>query len=679
MKLQRLTLKNFRQFYGEQVLHFSTSSQQNVTIIHGENGAGKTSLLNAFKWAFYGETDFDTGNQNIVNERAIVEATEGDEIHCSVRVDFEHEGCNYFVTREFYCVKDTGIKCYPKGGSIVELTEINDKGEFNNPSNPETRIDQLLPQKLHSYFFFNGERIEKLANIESSSEIQRAIKSLMGLEIVERASRHIGTYVLPKFKKDLKQHSTQELAEIIDEEGQIENEAIDIKRELEDTVNNHKHFQTIRNEIERNLKEIEEAASLQKRREIAKQKLNEYEQRLDNLKKERMQSISRIGFLAFTQSLLDKTKSILDEKRRKGELPSKIKSQFIDDLLSNKLCICGRPLEDGSDAHNKVTSYKTSSVTNDIEDAFIKTSGSVIHMENERRNLIDRIKEFQKREKEIEDDKQRLNEEVDEVDGKLGNSKIEDIVNLQNKRREIEAKIDELNRKIGELKHKFDKVNENLEKIQKKRKELDAKDRESVLIKQKLELAEEVKKIIDTLHDALSDMVRKELSTKVDKTFRSILVKDYWAEISEDYTLQIYKKIGEHKHLVSNKSTGESQVSSLSFIGSIVSLAKERYDQNTGYYKGGLYPIVMDSPYGNLDPEYRKKIAKHIPELAEQVIVMVTNSQWRGEVEDTIKTRVGKRYSLIYHTPNKKNNVNTNIIVQDTKYEYTEIKEGYYD
>lgn len=82
MKLQRLTLKNFRQFYGEQVLHFSTSSQQNVTIIHGENGAGKTSLLNAFKWAFYGETDFDTGNQNIVNERAIVEATEGDEIHC---------------------------------------------------------------------------------------------------------------------------------------------------------------------------------------------------------------------------------------------------------------------------------------------------------------------------------------------------------------------------------------------------------------------------------------------------------------------------------------------------------------------------------------------------------------------------------------------------------------------
>ncbi|MBL0011098.1 MAG: hypothetical protein IPP22_09085 [Nitrosomonas sp.] len=108
---------------------------------------------------------------------------------------------------------------------------------------------------------------------------------------------------------------------------------------------------------------------------------------------------------------------------------------------------------------------------------------------------------------------------------------------------------------------------------------------------------------------------------------------------------------------MSDKSTGESQVSSLSFIGSIVSLAKERYGQNAGYYKGGFFPIVMDSPYGNLDPEYREKIAKYIPELAEQVILMATNSQWRGEVEDTVKTRVGKEYSLIYHTPSKKSNV----------------------
>mgnify|MGYP000660263789 CR=1 FL=1 len=209
----------------------------------------------------------------------------------------------------------------------------------------------------------------------------------------------------------------------------------------------------------------------------------------------------------------------------------------------------------------------------------------------------------------------------------------------------------------------------SLNEVKKQRKELASMSKAASSIKERLELSEEVKRVVDSLHDALSDSVRKELSKKVDDTFRSILVKDYWEEISKNYTLQIYKKVGEHKHLVSDKSTGESQLSSLSCIGSIIALAKERHNKGTGYYKGGVYPIVMDSPYGNLDPEYREKVAKYLPELAEQVIILATNSQWRGEVEEAVKTRKGKEYSLIYHTPKKKNNAISNMIIEDTDYE----------
>jgi len=53
MELIALKLKNFRQFYGEQSVHFSTDQDQNVTVIHGSNGSGKTTLLNAFTWLFY--------------------------------------------------------------------------------------------------------------------------------------------------------------------------------------------------------------------------------------------------------------------------------------------------------------------------------------------------------------------------------------------------------------------------------------------------------------------------------------------------------------------------------------------------------------------------------------------------------------------------------------------------
>ena len=43
MILERLVLENFRQFKGRQELVFSDLRERNVTIVHAENGFGKTT------------------------------------------------------------------------------------------------------------------------------------------------------------------------------------------------------------------------------------------------------------------------------------------------------------------------------------------------------------------------------------------------------------------------------------------------------------------------------------------------------------------------------------------------------------------------------------------------------------------------------------------------------------
>jgi len=58
----------------------------------------------------------------------------------------------------------------------------------------------------------------------------------------------------------------------------------------------------------------------------------------------------------------------------------------------------------------------------------------------------------------------------------------------------------------------------------------------------------------------------------------------------------------------------------------------------------------MDSPFGNLDEIHRRQIALVIPELAEQLVVMATKTQWRGEVEVEMDSYIGKEYVLTYHT-----------------------------
>lgn len=100
-------------------------------------------------------------------------------------------------------------------------------------------------------------------------------------------------------------------------------------------------------------------------------------------------------------------------------------------------------------------------------------------------------------------------------------------------------------------------------------------------------------------------------------------------------------------------SQGESQILSLSFIGSIIELARE-YRAKRDHLPGpdsSSFPLVMDSPFGSLDPVYRDQVARSIPTLADQVVVFVTKTQWRGEVERAMGGRIGSSYVLTYFSP----------------------------
>ena len=54
MRFRKLTLENFRPYYGINELKFDLTDEKNIIIIEGNNGHGKTSLLRAIQWVFYG-------------------------------------------------------------------------------------------------------------------------------------------------------------------------------------------------------------------------------------------------------------------------------------------------------------------------------------------------------------------------------------------------------------------------------------------------------------------------------------------------------------------------------------------------------------------------------------------------------------------------------------------------
>ena len=57
-------MQDFRVYHGEHVVEFSNNIDKNVTIVHGENGIGKTTMLNAIKWCLYAKApDFNSNGK----------------------------------------------------------------------------------------------------------------------------------------------------------------------------------------------------------------------------------------------------------------------------------------------------------------------------------------------------------------------------------------------------------------------------------------------------------------------------------------------------------------------------------------------------------------------------------------------------------------------------------------
>ena len=438
MRILRLKLKNFRQFYGECELKFLSDDTSRITVIHGENGSGKTSLLNAFKWVLYGKTDFDTGEQTILNELALSEIAPGAVTELSLELEFEHEGATYTVHRkqEF---KRTGeaLEAEPIGKSVPTLSWIDERGKYETAKNPANRINQLIPEQMHSYFFFNGERIEKLANVSASGEIRDAIKTLMGLEIIDRASDHLGRLVIKDLRKEASETASADYRELLEKEAKINTETDQLKQERDTATKSSKGFQTELDAINASYEQIADVKAKAEQRRSLENERGTIEGDLESLSQERMELVSQTGALAFLNDTATSVSNVLEDCRKKGELPYKIRRTFIDDLLHDAKCICGTELQEGSQARAALEGYRDQATAEDLEAAFTDVVSNLRAMPRERNRLYAQLSTWSAKESDYNKRLKAISEELDEISSSLGSSDIEDVKRLEERRTEL--------------------------------------------------------------------------------------------------------------------------------------------------------------------------------------------------------------------------------------------------
>ena len=171
LKIQTIRLRNWK-CYQDETIRFQNSDDRNIWIVFGQNGFGKTSLLEAIQWCLYG-TDA-VSSAELATRFNRVAVRNDPRTRLSVHLTFDSNGRIYNVTRV--------AQRNPRGTAVtanVEEPTVTIDGV--NQADVRERIEELLPRSCKEFFFFDGVEIKRYAQRVQKDETRDSIERVLGI------------------------------------------------------------------------------------------------------------------------------------------------------------------------------------------------------------------------------------------------------------------------------------------------------------------------------------------------------------------------------------------------------------------------------------------------------------------------------------------------------------------
>lgn len=712
MEIKKIRICNFSSYVGENTIDLCTQDDQNVVLIGGNNGAGKTSLFTAIKLALYGPQCFrfqDKNNQytarikELINHDAYIkkDVTAFVEIEismptdrlCSLYTICREWGYNERKLKESYTVYQDGV-----------LLNGKDVDFFQN------YLFTLVPPNLFDFFFFDGEEIAEFFSTGNyNNYIKNAVLTLCGYDTFQLIKKFCDSYVGLESGNELHQATSEK---VITLEAKIQGLTDEIIR-----------LKTIIPEIDQKLADLHnEENALRAKFENAgglnqdiREDLNKQTQRQDTLRsnyaKKIRDFVESLMPLYITRELADVAKSQLKKEREANRYQTVIQ-QLSDDVLYRVLCELSK---NEQVAHpEQLAGMLSEKIAEQLRPDFEMEHFEHIHdlsqeQENrvvsafvrlqnfEARGMIDICKNKAKASAKFDLLSKQLREALPEVDADsffIGIKNISlEIFQYENTKEITERRLTAAETEL--------KVAEAQLKNQKKELRRLAKDQTAYIY------TERVSQVMYCMMQDAAHAKFKQVEKLALEMFRKIIRKNDFIELIElddNFNINIYKKqiytarelalllqnVGgdelfrrlgiagvqkalEHFHLNSvqelkhslGRHLSDEQINLLD--EEPVSLYKhmELSQLSKGekqvfilalYWaiiktSGQSIPFVIDTPFARIDTEHREQIAKlFFPGISKQVIILSTDEEVVGRYQKILEPYTAHKYLLDYST-----------------------------
>ena len=661
MLLQSISLKNFRQFRDESIDFADGKDGKNVTIIIGENGTGKTTFAQAFFWCLYGETEFS--DKSMLNKLVATEMRPGQEEKVQVVLKLRHGEVDYTLIRDQVYRKDNSNRV-KADNTVFDIAKKDASGNtsYVKKSQCESEVKSILPKELSRYFFFDGERIEKMSKDISTgkkaTDFAEAVKGLLGLNAMYSAIQHFNprlkTSVISSYEASYNAKSNEKVREYTDTIERCKNAIAEIDARIEELDDEIEAARIRRNAKSEEIKQYAEGEELQNKKERLLEKIAAAEKSKSHVFKAICDDFNQNMQSFFSVALIEQALELLADRDFAGKDIPYMHGKTIEYLLHQKVCICGTHLDEGSVPYTKVKELidflPPQSLSTTISDFKKEAKHRSYSCQDVQGHIVDNLALISHQDDDIID----LKDELASVESRLSGG------DVRAKVRAINGEIQLCDQTIRKNQAERDRKISERGKLEYEMGHADTERRTLTLLDEnnkKIELykayAERIYKELQEVYTTSECEIRERLQTTINDIFNQIYEGGLYLTIDEKYHISVYATDYEGDV---ETSTAQSISVIFAFITGIIKMARDNRnatDENAKLLSSEPYPLVMDAPLSAFDKRRIKTVCTALPETAEQVIIFIKDTD--GELaEDYMGDRIGSRHQF-----NKKNEFET--------------------
>lgn len=612
-RLKSIQLENFGPFKGKQRLDLP--ADDGVVIVYGENMRGKTTLLNAIRFAFFGKFVGRGSRAVPLAKVGNWEAAEEGSFGFEVRLEMVYEGVGYRLTRTCR-LRNKNVPPSNDDDFVVDNFMERD-GVPLAALEAKRELERILPEQISRFFLFDGELLQEyedllLSESEVGAKIAASIERILGMPVLTRARDGLAMAKdqAEKIQATAAQgdQKTQQLGNALSSLLAFHATYLEDLQRLEKKLGDLRHKKT---SLEEAMRKNERIRSILEKRDFLITEKAQLEARLLD---EQSQAQSAMG-TAWAVILRDRMDAALADLRKKQQdlQAEALRTEVLKSLAEQHVVncpTCQQSIGENARVHlSKLLADRDTKAEADISSALATVNSQIAALQKHLagsnpqalRLQLDKTADLQR-------DIYSRGQEIKDLDGKLADVDEDDVRQVKHEHETVIKEIKTQEDGVAATKIKLSENEASRDSIQAK------------LIKiggSGLETAQQRYKITSDLYDLLDQSVahyRERLRHRVQEDasahFRALTTEAEYTglRINDSYGLSIVHKSGGEIPL---RSAGAEHVVALSLVAAL---------QNNAPLRG---PIIIDSPFVRLDSGHKDRIVHALPDFASQVLMLV--------------------------------------------------------